>query len=166
MNLARQDATPSIVDYDGGEALSFLGTLAIVRVDGKHTGGRFALIEGLLPQEAAPELHAHGQDETFYVLEGEITVWIGEQKRRCGPGCVAFAPAGTPHTFFVRSETARMLTLSTPAGIEDFIRDLSTPAKERRLPDDDDYPTREEIEATMARHRVDVLGARPTADQA
>jgi len=127
------------------ERLWFLGTLARMKLDGEQTGGRFALWDGLLPHGAAPPLHSHPQDETFYLVEGEVTAWLVEPElveghagppawikthaRRCGPGAVAFAPAGVPHTFRVESDTARMLFLSTPAGIEDYVRALGEPAR-------------------------------------
>jgi quercetin dioxygenase-like cupin family protein len=123
------------------EQLWFLGTLVSFRVTGEETGGRFALWEGLLPRGAAPPLHTHPQDETFYVLEGDVTIWIVEEDeaegdawvashaRPCGPGSAAYAPAGVPHTFRVESDTARMLFLSTPAGIEEYVRALAEPAR-------------------------------------
>lgn len=127
------------------ERLWFLGTLARMKLDGRQTGGRFALWEGVLPHGAAPPLHSHPQDETFYVLDGEITAWLVEPDlagdrneppawvtshgRRCGAGAVVFAPGGAPHTFRVESDTARMLFLSTPAGIEDYVRALAEPAE-------------------------------------
>lgn len=133
------------VSNTGGEPLWFLGTLTRMKLDGEQTGGRFALWEGLLPHGAAPPLHSHPQDETFYVLEGEVTVWLVEpgladddrdppgwvasQGRRCGVGSAVFAPGGVPHSFRVESDTARMLFLSTPAGIENFVRALAEPAK-------------------------------------
>jgi hypothetical protein len=40
-----------------------------------------------------------------------------------------FAPGGTPHTFRVESDTAHLLTLSTPSGIEDYVRALGEPAQ-------------------------------------
>jgi quercetin dioxygenase-like cupin family protein len=132
-------AEPRVVTES--ERLWFLGTLARMKLEGEQTGGRFALWEGVLPHGAAPPLHSHPQDETFYVLEGDVTVWLvepelaGEESwvttrgRRCGPGAVAFAPAGAPHTFRVESDTARMLFISTPAGIEDYVRALGEPAR-------------------------------------
>lgn len=136
-------AEPCVVT--DSERLWFLGTLGRMKLDGHHTGGRFALWEGVLPHGAAPPLHSHPQDETFYVLEGEMTAWLVEPEltsdrtsaaawvktrgRRCGPGSVVFAPAGTPHSFRVESDTARLLFLSTPAGIEDYVRALGEPAK-------------------------------------
>lgn len=128
-----------------GENLWFLGTMARMKLEGCQTGGRFGLWDGVLPHGAAPPLHSHPQDETFYVLDGEVTVWLVEPEltddqgsppewvrtrgRRCGPGTVAFAPAGAAHTFRVESDTARLLFISTPAGIEDYVRALAEPAQ-------------------------------------
>jgi quercetin dioxygenase-like cupin family protein len=119
--------------------LWFLGTLVRPKLTGEQTGGRLALWEGVLPRGAAPPLHTHPQDETFYVLEGRVTTWVVESDavtdgwierdaRACEPGTAIFAPGGTPHTFRVESDTARMVFLSMPAGIEDFVRALSEPA--------------------------------------
>lgn len=136
-------AEPRVVT--DSERLWFLGTLGRMKLDGRHTAGRFALWEGVLPHGAAPPLHSHPQDETLYVLEGELTAWLVEPEladdqttppgwvksrgRRCNPGSVVFAPAGAPHTFRVESDTARILFLSTPAGIEDYVRALGEPAR-------------------------------------
>jgi quercetin dioxygenase-like cupin family protein len=126
-----------------------------MRLTGEDTGGRFALWEGVLPHGAAPPLHSHPQDETFYVLEGEVTAWIvepdrvddgdppawvGDCGRRGGVGSVAFAPGGTPHTFRIESDTARLLFLSTPAGVEDYVRSLAEPARWPWLPPPPDGP--------------------------
>jgi quercetin dioxygenase-like cupin family protein len=121
------------------ETLWFLGTLARIKLDGTQTGGRFGLWEGVLPRGASPPLHSHPQDETFYILDGELTVWLVDGSdvpadwtlggQRCGVGAVVFAPGGTPHAFRVESDTARMLVLSTPAGIEDMVRGLAEPAR-------------------------------------
>ena len=135
---------PRVVTGDE-ELLWFLGTLARMKLEGSQTAGRFALWEGVLPREAAPPLHSHPQDETFYILEGEITAWLVEPElatdrtdppawvrtrgRRCGVGAVVFAPAGMPHTFRIESDTARMLVISTPAGIEDYVHALAEPAQ-------------------------------------
>jgi quercetin dioxygenase-like cupin family protein len=99
--------------------LWFLGTLVHLKLTSRQTGGRFGLWEGVLPRGAAPPLHSHPQDETFYVLDGEVTVWLVARElaedrdwvkacpRRCGTGDYALAPGGTPHAFRVESDTAR-----------------------------------------------------------
>jgi quercetin dioxygenase-like cupin family protein len=129
-----------------GEELWFLGTFVRVKLDGGQTDGGLGILEILFPRGAAPPLHSHPQAETICVLDGELTAWIvdpdllggerterptwiEERAQRCGPGAVVYAPAGTPHTFRVESDTARVLTLSTPAGIEDFARALGEPAR-------------------------------------
>ena len=116
------------ISAEEGDELWFLGTLARLKLTGDQTGGRFALWEGVLPHGASPPLHSHPQDETFYVLEGRVTVWIESERRECGPGAAAFAPGGVPHSFRVESSTARMVFLSTPAGIEDYVQALAEPA--------------------------------------
>jgi hypothetical protein len=55
--------------------------------------------------------------------------WLAERAQPCGAGAVVYAPGGTPHAFRVESDTLRMLTLSTPAGIEQFARALAEPAQ-------------------------------------
>ena len=137
-------AAPQVV-ASPTEPLWFLGTLVRPKLTGNQTGGRFALWEAVLPHGAAPPLHSHPQDETFYVLDGDVTIWIVESQllgdgkspeswlqtraSLCGAGATAFAPGGTAHTFRVESDTARMLFLSTPAGIDDFVAALAEPAK-------------------------------------
>jgi quercetin dioxygenase-like cupin family protein len=123
------------------EPLWFLGTLVRPKLTGAETGGRFALWEGVLPRGAAPPLHTHPQDETFYVLEGKVVAWVVAPEeaagrdwvethaRGCDPGAAIFVPGGVPHSFRVESDTARLLFLSTPAGIEDFVRALAEPAR-------------------------------------
>jgi quercetin dioxygenase-like cupin family protein len=138
-----RSAEPRVVSES--ERLWFLGTLARMKLGGEHTAGRFALWEGVLPRGAAPPLHSHPQDETLYVLEGELTAWLVHPEladdradppawvstcgSRCGPGGIVFAPAGAPHTFRVESDTARALFLSTPAGIEEYVRALAERAR-------------------------------------
>jgi len=132
--------------FAAAEPLWFLGTLVRPKLTAEQTNGRFALWEGLLPRGAAPPLHSHPQDETFYMLEGSVVTWVveadaigdgrwlGTHARRCEPGAAVFAPGGTAHTFRVESDSARMLFLSTPAGIEDFVEALSEPAAWPWLP--------------------------------
>jgi mannose-6-phosphate isomerase-like protein (cupin superfamily) len=146
---------PRVVAADSDQVW-FLGTVARIKLDGGDSGGRLGLVEVVLPRGASPPLHSHPQDETFYVLDGGLTVWLVEPElardtgeppgwvasagRRLGPGAVAFAPGGMPHTFRVESGTARVLVISTPAGIEEMMRALSEPAQWPWLPPPADGP--------------------------
>jgi quercetin dioxygenase-like cupin family protein len=139
-------AQAEVVQAGEGESLWFFGTHVRVKLDAEQTAGRLGMFEVVFPRGAAPPLHSHPEDETFYVLEGELTAWlvpaqlaaaddgdppawVAERARTCGRGAVLYAPGGTPHTFRVESDTARLLILSTPAGIEAYARALSEPAQ-------------------------------------
>lgn len=112
------------------EPLWFLGTLVRPKLTAADTGGRFGLWEAVFPRGAAPPVHTHPQDETFYVLEGKVVVWAGDaEEQTCDPGAVVYVPGGVQHAFRVVSDTARMLFVSTPAGIEDFVQALAEPAQ-------------------------------------
>jgi quercetin dioxygenase-like cupin family protein len=145
------------------EPLWFLGTLVRMRLTGAQTGGRFALWEATLPRGAAPPVHTHPQDETFYVLEGSVIGWLESERRDCGPGAALCVRGGTPHAFRVESETARMLFLSTPAGIEDFVLALAEPAAWPWLqpPAEEPRISPERLQAVEREHGVVRIGPPP-----
>src|SRR3954447_4187501 len=97
------------------EQLWFLGPLATIKLPGEASDGRFSLIEFLFPQHASPPLHTHPQDESYFVLEGRLTIQAGDQRFGLEAGAAAAVPIGVPHTFRVETATARVLVLSTPA---------------------------------------------------
>jgi quercetin dioxygenase-like cupin family protein len=136
-----------------GERLWFLGTLAIIKVPGEASDGRFALIEFLFPRHTSPPLHTHPQDESYIVLEGQLTVQAGGRRFELAPGAAAVVPMGVAHTFRVDSNTARVLVLSTPAGLEEMVRDGSVPAITPTLPPSETpRPTPAELEGIFRAH--------------
>jgi quercetin dioxygenase-like cupin family protein len=142
-----------------GEQLWFLGTLATIKISGEATDGRFALIEFLFPQHASPPLHSHPQDESYVVLEGRLTIRAGEQRFELQAGAAAVVPIGVPHTFRVETETARVLVLSTPAGLERMVRDAAVPAIRPTLPPADaPRPAPDDLERIFAAHGQVNLG--------
>jgi hypothetical protein len=76
---------------------------------------------------AGPPLHMHpGFDETFYVLAGELTFQLGDERLAAPAGTLVFAPGETPHTFANLSGIeARVLPLCTPAGFERYFARLA-----------------------------------------
>ncbi len=112
----------------------FLNALSIVRLSGEQTGGSFALIEETLPAGRASPYHLHhNEDETFYVLEGELT-FLGDSKRVRGTaGSTIFLPRGQAHGF--RADTpAKILILTTPAGFDRFVAEAGEPARRSSFP--------------------------------
>jgi len=143
-----------------GEHLWFLGTLATIKVPGEASDGRFALIEFLFPNGASPPLHTHPQDESYVVLEGALTIQAGEDRFELEAGGAAVVPMGVAHTFRVDSGTARVLVLSTPAGLERMVRDGSVSATTATLPPSDTpRPSPEEIAEIFRAHGQVNLGA-------
>jgi quercetin dioxygenase-like cupin family protein len=136
-----------------GEELWFLGTLAIIRVAGEASDGRFALIEFLFPRNASPPLHTHPQDESYIVQDGRLTLQAGEQRFELEAGAAAVVPRGVAHTFRVDSESARVLVLSTPAGLERLVRDGSVRATRPTLPaSETPRPSPEQLDELFRAH--------------
>jgi quercetin dioxygenase-like cupin family protein len=95
-----------------------------VLLRGDDSGGRLALVEMDVPATfARPPLHVHASwDEGFYVLEGELTVQVGEDVMTAGPGTFAFAAREAPHTFAnLSGRHARILVTLMPAGFEHYL---------------------------------------------
>jgi quercetin dioxygenase-like cupin family protein len=137
-----------------GEARWWLGGLAIIKATGKETGGLYTLVEVLEPEGEAPLHVHHREDEGFWVLEGEVTFEVGEEKIKASAGSFVFGPKDVPHRYTIESGPARMLFVLSPAGFEEFIYASSEPAKERTLPPQPEGPPSEaEIEqlAELAR---------------
>ena len=142
-----------------GEHRWFLGTLATIKIPGEAVEDRYALIEFLFPGGSSPPLHTHPQDESYILLEGTLTLVAGDERFQLGPGGAAAVPAGVPHTFRVDSESARVLVLSTPAGLERMIRDASIPAERATLPPRDAArPSPDELARIFAAHGQVNLG--------
>ena len=158
-------ATATWSESGEGEQLWFLGTLATIRVSGEASDGRFALIEFLFPRHASPPLHTHPQDESYIVLEGRLTVQAGDEQFELTPGAAAVVPMRVAHTFRVESDTARVLVLSTPAGLERMVRDASVRATAPTLPPSETpRPAREELEGIFKAHGQVNVGPSLTAD--
>jgi mannose-6-phosphate isomerase-like protein (cupin superfamily) len=72
----------------------------------------------LQPHRDGPELHVHeDEDDSFYVLEGELTFIADDDELVAGPGTFVLVPPGIPHTFANRGDAVvRMLNVHAPAG--------------------------------------------------
>lgn len=144
--------------------LWFAGTLMHVLADHEMTGGQFALIEQRARRGFSPPVHVHArEDQFFYVLEGEVTVLLGDAERRVAAGGTAWLPRKVAHTFRVESDEVRLLEISTPAGFEQFHIDAGAPAAELRIPDETPLDVRAMAEAS-ARYGCDIVGPPMAAD--
>ena len=97
-----------------------------ILVRSEQSDGRIAVMENPLPPHwDGPPLHHHEFDEAFYVLEGELTFQLGDERVVKGAGELVFAPCGATHTFANRSDApARYLLICTPGGFERYFARL------------------------------------------
>jgi mannose-6-phosphate isomerase-like protein (cupin superfamily) len=113
----------------------YMGSLLTFLAESKDTGGSFTLLEGLLKPGNEPPPHVHGrEDELFYILEGEMDMYVGNEVFNAGAGECLFLPRLKPHTFIVRSPRLRTLVLFMPGGLEDCFRARSSRAEKLELP--------------------------------
>ena len=113
----------------------FLDNLVYVHVDGAQSGGAFGLTELRGPHGDMPPLHLHERDdETFYVIEGTVSVFVEDMETALTAGQALLASRGKPHTYRVESEQARWLVINNPSGFEEFILKVSTEAPTAELP--------------------------------
>jgi quercetin dioxygenase-like cupin family protein len=134
-----------------------------VKTGGGETGGSFAQVETDDPRGAATPLHIHrNEDETFYVLEGEITVLVGNERIDLAAGDFAFAPRDIAHAYVVRSERARMLTTLSPAGLEELFVACGVPVTGNEPPAEEVLPKREEMIRLFGGYGCEIVGPPPT----
>ena len=113
----------------------YLGGYWTFLATGKETNNQFATMETNYRKGLVPPPHTHTkEDETWQVLEGEVTFTVGEVTQTLRPGDFIFLPKNIQHSFVLESDTAKMLLQVFPAGLEEFFMELSVPA------DKIDYP--------------------------
>jgi quercetin dioxygenase-like cupin family protein len=119
-----------------GEAFWLLGMLETIKVSGDDTAGQFGLIEIVVPAGHGSPWHTHpDEDEWFYVLDGEVTFYVGDARLALSAGAFAFGPKGVPHTFIGGApDGARALVGFQPFLFEGFLREVGEPARDRVVP--------------------------------
>jgi quercetin dioxygenase-like cupin family protein len=105
-----------------------------VVLDSAITGGQLSVVRIRARRGDASPVHIHSRDdEAFLLIEGEMTVWVGNNRYKLLPAGVGFLPREAPHAFRFDANSVA-LTLTTPAGQENFFRsagwDLSKPRPE------------------------------------
>lgn len=115
--------------------ISVAGGTYTILVTGKDTGGRYSLIDMLVPPGGGPPPHRHDFEEMFTILEGEIELTFRGSTHRASAGLTVNVPANAPHAFRnVSDKPARMLCMCTPAGQEEFFMAVGDPVGSRTAP--------------------------------
>lgn len=105
------------------------------KLNNKDTLGAYNLREFITQPGTGPVPHRHTrEDESFYILEGQLEFRIGDRGDRrivATPGSLVFAPRGIPHTYKnVGATPARALVIISPAGLENFFDERNALQKE------------------------------------
>jgi quercetin dioxygenase-like cupin family protein len=132
-----------------------------VVLGGTETGDSIALLDQRGRRGDVTPMHIHhGEAEIFYVLEGRIMAWAGDDRLSLGEGGAVYLPSGQPHAFGVVSATARLISVTAPAGFASFVKAAGVPVE-------GDTPTTWEfdMDALMAAapdHHIEIVAPPPS----
>jgi quercetin dioxygenase-like cupin family protein len=117
------------------EHVGVVGGTYTILLSGAETANQFCLIDMYVPPGGGPPPHRHDFEETFILLEGEIEATFRGEKRVVHAGETIHIPANAPHQFHNSSSGAvRMLCICSPAGQEEFFREVGVPVATRTTP--------------------------------
>ncbi|MDV2997756.1 MAG: hypothetical protein N4J56_007461 [Chroococcidiopsis sp. SAG 2025] len=114
----------------------FFGSYLTILADRTTTGGQYDLIEGYFPPGSQNPPHRHTRYlEQLYVLEGEFTIWAGENKLVLSTGESFLIPVGTPHVVAaIGDRPAHGLVVAAPSAFARLIAAVGTQNK-TEIPD-------------------------------
>ena len=140
---------PTIRTPTEGRTIAVVGDVYRFLATGDDTNRKYAMWEAIVPPGGGPPPHVHSREEEgFYIIEGEITFHIGDDRIVATAGMFANMPVGTPHSFKNESgRPAKMLISVAPAGLEQMFFECGVPLAEgatTALP-----PTKAEIEKLL-----------------
>jgi quercetin dioxygenase-like cupin family protein len=111
-----------------GKALAMGPARAVIKAGQDDGGGRLALMDTRLePGFPGPVAHRHRRMvDSFYVLEGELSVTLGDSTQQVTPGTYVVIPPGAVHTFSNRSSgPVRAVNLMVPGGLERYLEEVA-----------------------------------------
>src|ERR1700754_520758 len=122
-------------DNSDAQHLGVVGDTYSILLSGIDTAGRFTLIDMHVPPGGGPPPHRHDFEETFILLDGELQATFRGEKRIVHAGETIHIPANAPHQFHNdSSKVVRMLCICSPAGQEEFFKELGIPVATRTTP--------------------------------
>ena len=137
---------PKLQKPTTGATVAIVGDVYRFVATGADTDGKYAQWEAIVPPGGGPPPHTHSREEEgFYIIEGEVTFQIGEQRLVATAGTFANMPVGLPHAFKNEGDQpARMLITVAPAGLETMFLECGVSVPEGTTTTSP--PTKEELE--------------------
>ena len=135
------------------------------KIGAEQTDGRLFQLLCRDRRGGAPPLHTHRrEDETFYVIAGEITFFVGDRRIAATAGDFVFAPKGVSHAFLVTSDHAEYLASFSPAGAERFFAEVAPSVVPGEPAPSPSQPDPQEFARIAASYGIDIVGPPPTLD--
>ncbi len=146
-----------------GKKLWVADELMTFVVSGEDTGGAYSLTDSVVPPQGGPPPHIHHrEDEAFWVLEGELEVFVGEDAFRVGAGSFVHLPRGVLHAYKnVGATPARFLTLIVPAGLEKFFEEVGKPGTDLSSPPPFEEADVDRLLALAPKYGAEILPPEP-----
>lgn len=141
------------------QASWFLQTLVTDRITPEETDGAYSVTEHRVPSGYETPYHLHHDSlEAFYMIEGEITVYMEDNSFKARSGDTVLIPAGYDHGYQVTSnEPAKKLILFSPAGFEQYFHDAGQPAEQRVIPESSKSEV-EDLENLAPEYDIELYG--------
>lgn len=119
-----------IHEHEEGRKFDFVGDTVTIKVGAAETGGAYSTMHWVVAPRADAVMHVHEDyEETFYVLNGTVEFFLGDESRRVETGAFIRVPPGVSHGYVNHSdERARMLVGFTPGGMEELFYKFRTGA--------------------------------------
>jgi quercetin dioxygenase-like cupin family protein len=160
---ARRQLTIANPENSNVRHISVAGGTYTILVTGEQTGGRYSLIDMLVPPGGGPPPHRHDFEEMFTILDGEIELNFRGEAQRANAGSTVNIPANAPHSFKNTSnQLARLLCMCTPAGQEEFFMAVGDPVGSRtasppHLSKEEQAERMQRAKSLSAKYRTELL---------
>jgi len=117
---------PVVLGPGDGRSYPMGRIAALFKADGTETESRYSISEWWLdPHTQGPGAHSHPEDYIFYVIEGTMSVLVGETWPHAGRGSFILIPGGVTHDFENRGDCrAEVLNLSIPDSFEQHMPEI------------------------------------------
>ncbi len=115
---------PLVLKPEDGRSYAMGRMSAVFKADCAETNSKMSVSEWRMePNTEGPHIHKHPEDHLFYVIEGNLAVYLQDRSWfEAEKGSYIFIPGGKEHGFENRSdEIVRFMSINTPGGFEETI---------------------------------------------
>ncbi len=134
-NELPDNITPYVLESGEGDRLVAGDQLHRIIASQKNTDGHFIIVasEGPKGEKINDHYHEH-HTETFFCLEGKMTMWANGEEIQMYPGDFLHVPANTIHSYRLDSHYTKMVGLLATGMFEPFFRTLGDPYEHHIFP--------------------------------